>query len=100
MQKIEAIIRPERLDNVKDALANAGFHGMNIGHVTGRGGQKGIIPMGRGGETYAVDVLPKVKSEVVVADHDCDRAVKLICEAARTGNIGDGTIFIVPVTTP
>ncbi len=98
MQKIEAIIRPERLDNVKDALANAGFHGMNIVHVTGRGVQKGIVHMGRGGETYTVDMLPKVKIEIVIADNDCDRAIKLICDAARTGNIGDGKIFILPVT--
>lgn len=98
MQKIEAIIRPERLDNVKDALADAGFAGMNIVHVTGRGVQKGIVHMGRGGESYTVDMLPKVKIEVVVTDADVDRVVKLICDAARTGNIGDGKIFVAPVT--
>lgn len=97
MQKIEAIIRPERLDNVKDALANAGFTGMNIVHVTGRGVQKGIVHMGRGGETYEVDMLPKVKIEVVVADADAQRVVDLICGAARTGHIGDGKIFVIPV---
>ncbi len=97
MQKIEAIIRPERLDNVKDALANAGFTGMNIVHVTGRGVQKGIVHMGRGGETYEVDMLPKVKIEVVVSDTDAPRVVDLICNAARTGHIGDGKIFVMPV---
>lgn len=98
MQKIEAIIRPEKLDNVKDALSGAGFHGMNIVHVTGRGVQKGIVHMGRGGETYTVDMLPKVKIEVVVADSDSDKVVKIICDAARTGNIGDGKIFLIPVS--
>lgn len=97
MQKIEAIIRPERLDQVKDALTDAGFHGMNIVHVTGRGVQRGIVHMGRGGETYTVDMLPKVKIEVVVKDSDVDRVVKLVCEAAATGNIGDGKIFVIPV---
>lgn len=97
MQKIEAIIRPERLDQVKEALTDSGFHGMNIVHVTGRGVQRGIVHMGRGGETYTVDMLPKVKIEVVVKDSDVDKAVKLICEAASTGNIGDGKIFVIPV---
>jgi nitrogen regulatory protein P-II 1 len=97
MYKLEAIIRPERLDSVKEALSGAGFHGMNIVHVTGRGVQKGIVHMGRGGEQYTVDMLPKVKVEVVVPEAECDRAVKVICDAARTGNIGDGKIFIIPV---
>ena len=97
MNKIEAIIRPEKLDDVKRALAGAGFHGLNIVHVTGRGVQKGIVHMGRGGETYEVDMLPKVKIEVVVKNSDSDKVVGLICEAARTGQIGDGKIFIVPV---
>jgi len=97
MQKIEAIIRPERLDPVKDALTDAGYHGMNIVHVTGRGVQRGIVHMGRGGETYTVDMLPKVKVEVVVADADVDKVVKIVCDAASTGNIGDGKIFVIPV---
>lgn len=97
MQKIEAIIRPERLDAVKDALTDAGFHGMNIVHVTGRGVQRGIVHMGRGGETYTVDMLPKVKIEVVVKDADVDKVVKLVCDSASTGNIGDGKIFVIPV---
>ena len=98
MQKIEAIIRPEKLDDVKDKLAEAGLHGLNIVHVTGRGAQKGIVHMGRGGESYEVDMLPKVKIEVVVKDSQADRVVKLICDAAHTGNIGDGKIFVIPVS--
>jgi nitrogen regulatory protein P-II 1 len=98
MNKIEAIIRPEKLDDVKNALTTAGYHGMNIVHVTGRGVQRGIVHQGRGGETYTVDMLPKVKVEVVVADKDVDKVVDVICKAARTGNIGDGKIFIIPVT--
>lgn len=97
MHKIEAIIRPEKLDDVKNALADAGITGMNVVHVTGRGAQRGIVHMGRGGETYTVDMLPKVKVEVVVNDADCDRVVKMICDAARTGNIGDGKLFLIPV---
>ena len=98
MNKIEAIIRPEKLDDVKNALSAAGYAGMNIVHVTGRGVQRGIVHQGRGGETYTVDMLPKVKVEVVVADKDVDKVVDMIVKAARTGNIGDGKIFIMPVT--
>jgi len=98
MQKIEAIVRPEKLDDVKNALADAGFHGMNIVHVTGRGVQRGIIHQGRGGESYTVDMLPKVKVEVVISDEQVEAVVKIICDAARTGNIGDGKLFVMPVT--
>jgi len=98
MQKIEAIIRPEKLDDVKNALAKAGVIGLNVVHVTGRGTQKGVVHMGRGGETYQVDMLPKVKIELVVADGRTDQAVNTICEVAHTGRIGDGKIFIMPVT--
>jgi len=97
MKKIEAIIRPEKLNDVKGALENAGFVGMNIVHVTGRGAQKGIVHGGRGGETYTVDMLPKLKVEVIVKDADLKRAVDLVIAAARTGNIGDGKIFVLPV---
>jgi nitrogen regulatory protein P-II 1 len=97
MKKIEAIIRPEKLNEVKDALADAGFVGLNIVHVTGRGAQKGIVHGGRGGETYTVDMLPKLKIDVVVKDADAERAVDIILATARTGNIGDGKIFILPV---
>lgn len=97
MQKIEAIIRPEKLDDVKKALADAGVAGLNIVHVTGRGVQKGIVHMGRGGESYEVDMLPKVKIEVVVPESHVEGLVGKICEAAHTGNIGDGKIFVIPV---
>ena len=97
MKKIEAIIRPEKLNEVKDALAEGGFLGLNIVHVTGRGAQKGIVHTGRGGETYTVDMLPKLKIEVVVKDADADRVVEIILGTARTGNIGDGKIFIIPI---
>jgi len=97
MKKIEAIIRPEKLNDVKNALEAAGVVGLNIVHVTGRGAQKGIVHGGRGGETYTVDMLPKLKIEVVVKDADANRVVEVIMVAARTGNIGDGKIFIVPV---
>ncbi|MGH6961323.1 MAG: P-II family nitrogen regulator [Dongiaceae bacterium] len=98
MQKIEAIIRPEKLDAVKDALAAAGISGLNIVHVTGRGVQKGIVHMGRGGESYTVDMLPKVKVEAVIPDSAVDKVVKAIIDAARTGSIGDGKIFLMPVS--
>jgi nitrogen regulatory protein P-II 1 len=97
MNKVEAIIRPERLEIVKEALAQAGFIGLNIVNVTGRGVQKGIVHTGRGGEEYRVDMLPKSKIELVVADATTDKVVALICEAARTGSIGDGKIFVIPV---
>ena len=97
MKKIEAIIRPEKLNDVKSALEDGGFVGLNISHVTGRGAQKGIVHSGRGGETYTVDMLPKLKIEVVVKDADADKVVDIVSGAARTGNIGDGKIFIIPV---
>jgi nitrogen regulatory protein P-II 1 len=98
MNKIEAIIRPERLESVKEALAAAGFIGLNIVNVTGRGVQKGIVHAGRGGEEYRVDMLPKSKIELVVSDNQTDNAVDVILQFARTGSIGDGKIFVSPVT--
>jgi nitrogen regulatory protein P-II 1 len=97
MNKVEAIVRPEKLEAIKDALAEGGFVGLNIVNVTGRGVQKGIVQGGRGGEQYRVDMLPKTKIELVVSDADTDKAVATILEAARTGAIGDGKIFIIPV---
>ncbi len=97
MKKIEAIIRPEKLDDVKQALAEKGYIGLNIVGVTGRGVQKGIVHAGRGAQTYSVDMLPKVKLETVVADKDADEVVSIIQAAAQTGNIGDGKIFVIPV---
>lgn len=97
MKKIEAIIRPEKVNDVKSALDDLGIHGMNLLQVTGRGAQRGIVHQGRGGETVTVDLLPKVKVEVVVADVAVERAIEAICTAAHTGNIGDGKIFVIPV---
>jgi len=98
MNKIEAIVRPERLEAVKEALAEAGFVGLNIVNVVGRGVQKGIVHTGRGGEEYRVDMLPKAKIELVVSDANTEKAVATIVEASRTGSIGDGKIFISPVS--
>ncbi len=97
MKKIEAIVRPEKLDEIKNALADQGFLGLNIVHVTGRGAQKGIVHTARGGEAYTVDMLPKVKVELVVQDDATERVVQAITKAAWTGNIGDGKIFILHV---
>ena len=96
MKKIEAIIRPEKLDAVKDALSARGMLGMTVTHVSGRGRQKGIALQWRAGE-YRVDFLPKVKIEIVIADEECQAALDIICVAARTGREGDGMIFVLPV---
>ncbi len=97
LNKVEAIIRPEKLETVKNALENAGFVGLNAVHVTGRGVQKGVVHTARGGETYEVDMLPKVKLELVVKAADTDRVIQVITASARTGSIGDGKIFVIPV---
>ncbi|MGD0354996.1 MAG: P-II family nitrogen regulator [Dehalococcoidia bacterium] len=96
MKKIEAIIRPEKLAAVKDALSDHGMLGMTITNVNGRGRQKGIALQWRAGE-YRVDFLPKVKIELVLADEECKPAVEIICQAAKTGREGDGMIFVLPV---
>ena len=93
MKQIEAIIRHHRLDEVKNALVEGGIHGMTITEVRGFGRQRGHTEMYRGTE-YSVDFVPKVKVEVVVTDAQCDQAVKAIVEAAKTGQVGDGKIFI------
>jgi nitrogen regulatory protein P-II 1 len=98
MNKVEAIVRPEKLEAVKEALSEAGFVGLNIVNVTGRGVQKGIVHTGRGGEEYRVDMLPKSKVELVVKDIDTEKVVQTIITASRTGAIGDGKIFISPVS--
>jgi nitrogen regulatory protein P-II 1 len=97
MKKIEAIIRPEKLDEVKHALSEKGYIGLNIVGVTGRGVQKGVVHAGRSGQAYSVDMLPKVKLEIVVADKAAEDVVSIIQKSAWTGNIGDGKIFILPV---
>ena len=97
MKKIEAIIRPERMTAVKDGLAEAGFSGLNTVQVMGRGVQRGIVHQGRGGVPVSVDMLPKTKVELVVLDDQVEGAIEIIVEASRTGEIGDGKIFVIPV---
>lgn len=95
--KVEAIVRPEKLEMVKGALAAAGFVGLNIVSVTGRGVQRGLVHAEAGGEEVRVDMLAKSKIELVVKDTETERVIDVICDAARTGGIGDGKIFIIPV---
>ena len=96
MKKVEAIIKPFKLDDVKDALHEVGVSGITVTEVKGFGRQKGHTELYRGAE-YVVDFLPKVKIEVVVEDELADRTVEAIEIAARTGRIGDGKIFVIPV---
>jgi len=96
MKKIEAILRPEKLDAVKLALDDIGIHGMTVTNVSGRGRQKGIALQWRAGE-YRVDFLPKVKIEIVLPDEECQAALDIICLVGRTGREGDGMIFVLPV---
>ena len=93
MKKIEAIIKPFKLDEVKEALQEAGVQGLSVVEVKGFGRQKGHTELYRGAE-YVVDFLPKVKLEVVVADDQAARVVEAIAAAAQTGRIGDGKIFV------
>jgi nitrogen regulatory protein P-II 1 len=96
LKKVEAIIRPFKLDEVKIALVNAGVVGMTVSEVRGFGRQKGQTERYRGSE-YTVEFLQKLKVEIVVEDHQADMVVEKIVSAARTGEIGDGKIFISPV---
>jgi len=96
MKKIEAIIKPFKLDDVREALSEVGITGMTATEVKGFGRQKGHTELYRGAE-YVVDFLPKVKIELVVTDAQADRCIETITQAARTGKIGDGKIFITPV---
>ena len=96
MKKIEAIIKPFKLEDVKDALHENGIQGMTVTEAKGFGRQKGHAELYRGSE-YVVDFLPKVKLELVVEDHMLERACEAIKNAACTGRIGDGKIFILPV---
>jgi len=96
MKKIEAIIREEKLEPVRKAVESFGYFGMTISEVSGRGRQKGIPLQWRVGE-YRVDFLPKLKIEIVVLDEDVAKTVNAISRNARTGEIGDGKIFILPV---
>ena len=96
MKKIEAIIKPFKLDDVREALTEMGITGMTVAEVKGFGRQKGHTEIYRGAE-YAVDFLPKVKLELVLADDMVERVVDVIVDVARSGKIGDGKIFILPV---
>ncbi len=96
MKKIEAIIKPYKLDEVKEALHGIGIQGMTVTEVKGFGRQKGHTELYRGAE-YVVDFLPKIKVEIAVSDEMADKAVQAIVQAANTGRIGDGKIFVLPV---
>jgi len=95
-KKIEAIIREEKLNDVKEALRKIGIVGMNVVEVRGHGRQGGVMLSGRQG-TYMVDMLPRLQINIVLSDHNVEPTVQAISEAAQTGNIGDGIIFIYPV---
>ena len=96
MKKIEAIIKPFKLDEVREALSEVGVTGLTVTEVKGFGRQKGHTELYRGAE-YVVDFLPKIKIEVVLADATVEQALEAIIKAARTGKIGDGKIFVTPV---
>ncbi|NBV87568.1 MAG: P-II family nitrogen regulator [Verrucomicrobia bacterium] len=93
MKKIEAIIKPFKLEEVKDALAEIGVEGMTVTEVKGFGRQKGHTEIYRGSE-YTVDFLPKIKLEIVIADAQMDAAIAAVVKAAKTGKIGDGKVFV------
>jgi nitrogen regulatory protein P-II 1 len=96
MKKIEAIIKPFKLEDVKDALSEVGVSGMTVSEVKGFGRQKGHTEIYRGSE-YTVDFVPKIKLEIVLDDAQCEAAVEAIVKAARTGKIGDGKVFVTPM---
>jgi len=96
MKKIEAIIKPFKLDDVREALSEIGISGMTVCEVKGFGRQKGHTELYRGAE-YMVDFLPKVKLDIVLADEDVDRAIDMIIKTAQTGKIGDGKIFVTDI---
>jgi nitrogen regulatory protein P-II 1 len=96
MKMVEAIVKPFKLDEIKDALTKAGIQGMTVGEVRGFGRQKGHTELYRGAE-YSVDFLPKVKIQILVPDEKAAQVVEAIMQGARTGKIGDGKIFVAPV---
>lgn len=93
MKKIEAVIRPEKLEDVKDALGKYGIHGMTVTQVVGCGLQKGRVGVYRGHE-YSINLLPKLKIEIVLMDHQVQDVVDIVSDTARTGAVGDGKIFV------
>jgi len=96
MTKIEAVIRPDKLDDVKTGLDEIGVHGITVSEVRGAGQQRGYVHRYRGAE-YRVNLLEKIKLETVVPDHLVDSAVQVIVASGRTGEVGDGKIFLIPV---
>jgi nitrogen regulatory protein P-II 1 len=94
--KIEAIIREEKLGDVKDALRKIGIVGMNVFEIHGHGRQGGITLTGRAG-SYQIDMLPRMQLNIILSDHNVEKTIQTICEAANTGNRGDGLIFVYPV---
>jgi len=96
MKRVEAIIKPFKLEDVKDALSDAGITGMTVSDVKGYGRQQGHSELYRGAE-YIVDFLPKIKIDLIVAEDDVDQVVQLIINSAKTGKIGDGKIFVSPI---
>ena len=96
MKMVVAIIKPFKLDDVREALSEAGVNGITVTEVKGFGRQKGHTELYRGAE-YVVDFLPKVKIELIVRDEDVERAIEAVVKAARTGKIGDGKIFVTPI---
>ena len=96
MKKIEAVIKPFKLDEVREALSEVGVTGLTVTEVKGFGRQKGHTELYRGAE-YVVDFLPKIKIELIVADATAEQAIEAIVKSARTGKIGDGKIFVTPV---
>ncbi len=96
MKKIEAIIKPFKLDDVKEQVAELGIKGMTVTELRGFGRQKGHTEIYRGAE-YVVDFLPKIKVEIVLSDDQVEDVIETLCSAARTGKIGDGKVFVLPV---
>jgi len=96
MKMVEAIVKPFKLDEIKDALTKVGIQGMTVGEVRGFGRQKGHTELYRGAE-YSIDFLPKVKIQILVPDEKAAQVVEAIVQGARTGKIGDGKIFVAPV---
>ena len=96
MKKIEAIVKPFKMEDVKEALSEIGIEGMTVSEVKGFGRQKGHTEIYRGSE-YTVDFLPKVKFEIVVSDDRVQKAVEVIVQSAKTGKIGDGKVFVTPI---
>lgn len=96
MKKIEAIVRPEKLENVRAALERSGYPGISITEIQGHGLQKGTVQQWRG-EKYKVDFLPKIKVEIVAKDSDSEKIIQAVLESAYTGAVGDGKIFVYDV---